>query len=506
MFRKVLIANRGEIAVRILRACRELGIRTVAVYSEADRRALHVRLADEAYSIGPASVRDSYLHIGRIVDAALASGAEAIHPGYGFLSENPEFAAACKEASIQFVGPPASAIAAMGDKVAARQLMQSAGVPIIPGTAHDLRDEEMMAEANRIGFPLFVKAAAGGGGRGMRLAYSSDDLERSLGAARREAMKAFGDDRVYLEKAVQGARHIEIQVLADTYGRTIHLGERDCSIQRRHQKLVEETPSPAVDEELRQRIGAIAVRAAEAVGYVNAGTVEFLLDLDRSFYFLEMNTRLQVEHPVTEVVTGVDIVKEQLRIAAGQPLRYRQEDIQSQGHAIECRITAEDPFNHFLPAGGRVIRLFQPSGPGVRLDTGIEEGTEVSTFYDSLLAKLVIWGESRAEAIQRMARALREYRIVGVPTSIPFHQWLMDHEAFRRGECDTTFLEDRFSLAEPDRQQNRPLAALIAVLLSHEQRQRARLAFAPCEEDNRGSAWKPAQSWKLAGRWELMGR
>ncbi|MGD9146256.1 MAG: biotin carboxylase N-terminal domain-containing protein, partial [Anaerolineae bacterium] len=349
MFRKVLIANRGEIAVRILRACRDLDIQTVAVYSEADRRSLHVRYADEAYPVGPALARKSYLRIDRILAAARESGAEAIHPGYGFLAENPEFASACQEAGITFVGPPASAIAAMGDKVAARRIMQQAGVPVIPGTGTDLRDAEIVAQGDQLGYPLFVKAAAGGGGKGMRLVQDRDELKRSLDAARREAQKAFGDDRVYLERAVRGARHVEIQVLADGHGGVIHLGERECSIQRRHQKLVEEAPSPAVSEDLRQRMGQVAVRAAEAVGYANAGTVEFLLDRDGSFYFLEMNTRLQVEHPVTESITGLDLVKEQLRIADGEPLGYRQEDIRIQGWAIECRITAEDPFNNFLP-------------------------------------------------------------------------------------------------------------------------------------------------------------
>ncbi len=505
MFEKVLIANRGEVAVRILRTCRELGIRTVAVYSEADRRALHVRYADEAYAIGPAPARDSYLRIDRILDAARASGAQAVHPGYGFLAENAEFADACAGAGVTFIGPPASAIAAMGDKVEARRRMQAAGVPVIPGTETDLRDEQILSEAEHVGFPLFIKAAAGGGGRGMRLVERVDQLERALGQARREALKAFGDDRVYLERAVQGARHVEIQVLADSQGRTIHLGERECSIQRRHQKLVEETPSPAVDADLRRRMGTVAVRAAEAVGYTNAGTVEFLLDRDRDFYFLEMNTRLQVEHPITEAVTGVDIVKEQLRLAAGEPLRYRQEEIRAQGHAIECRVTAEDPFNSFLPAGGRIVRLFQPSGPGVRVDGGIEEGLEVSTFYDSLLAKLVVWGDSREAALQRMAGALGEYRVVGLPTSIPFHQWVMGHEGFRRGEYDTSFLADHFSLAEPDREANRHLAALVAALLSHEQRQRARQMAPPSDEGDGGTGWRSDRAWKLVGRREAMG-
>lgn len=513
MLQKVVIANRGEIAVRILRACRELGIRTVAVYSEADRRSLHVRYADEAYAIGPALARDSYLRGDRIIDVARASRAQAIHPGYGFLAENAGFAAACADAGLVFVGPPPSAIAAMGDKVEARRRMKAAGVPVVPGTDTDLRDEEILAQAGRVGYPLFLKAAAGGGGKGMRLVERDEDLERALGQARREALKAFGDDRVYLERAVQGARHVEIQILADGQGSTIHLGERECSIQRRHQKLVEEAPSPAVDAVLRQRMGAIAVRAAEAVQYTNAGTVEFLLDQNHSFYFLEMNTRVQVEHAITEAITGLDIVKEQLRIAAGDPLRHRQADIRLAGHAIECRITAEDPFNGFLPAGGRIVRLFQPGGPGVRVDTGIQEGLEVSTFYDSLLAKLITWGETREEAIRRMAEALREYRIVGVPTSIPFHRWLMDDPEFLQGDYDTSTLQKRasshdgaFSLAEPDREANRPLAALVAAMLSHAGRHRPRQALTPCDDLPGSSAWRSASSWKLAGRWESMGR
>jgi acetyl-CoA carboxylase biotin carboxylase subunit len=508
MFEKVLIANRGEIAVRIIRACRELGVRTVAVYSEADRRALHVRYADEAYAVGPALARDSYLRVDRILDVARASGAEAVHPGYGFLAENSGFAAACAEADLAFIGPPASAIAAMGDKVEARRRMQAAGVPVIPGTDADLRDEQILGEAMRIGFPLFIKAAAGGGGKGMRLVKDPEGLERALGQARREALKAFGDGRVYLERAVPGARHIEIQVLADTYGSVIHLGERECSIQRRHQKLVEEAPSPAVDDELRQCMGAVAVRAAQAVHYTNAGTVEFLLDGNGGFYFLEMNTRLQVEHPITEAVTGVDIVKEQLRLASGEALRYQQPDIRPVGHAIECRITAEDPFNSFLPASGRIIRLFQPSGPGVRVDSGIEEGLEVATYYDSLLAKLVVWGEDREAAMGRLTGALAEYRIVGLPTSIPFHQWLIESEPFRRGDYDTSFLAEHFSLTAPDREAGRPLAALVAVLLRYDRRQQRRIAAAaiPCDEEGAGGGWRSDRAWKLAGRREAMGK
>lgn len=510
MFHKVLIANRGEIAVRILRACRELGLRTVAVYSDADRRALHVRYADEAYPIGPPLARESYLRIDRIVDVARQSGADAVHPGYGFLAENAAFAAACTEAGLTFVGPPAGAIAAMGDKVAARQLMGQAGVPIIPGTGTGLGDEAILGQADQIGFPLFIKAAAGGGGKGMRLVQSRGELARSLGAARREAMQAFGDDRVYLEKAVRGARHVEIQVLADAQGNIIHLGERECSIQRRHQKLVEESPSPAVDGDLRRRMGQVAIRAAAAVNYANAGTVEFLLDREGSFYFLEMNTRLQVEHPVTESVAGVDLVKEQLRIAAGEPLRYSQDKVQLRGWAIECRITAEDPFNDFLPASGRIIRLFQPNGPGIRLDSGIHEGLEVSLYYDPLLAKLIAWGTTRDEAIQRLRGALWEYRIVGVHTSLSFHQWVLESDAFVSGEYDTSFLEGYVPTA-PHPGEHRQLAAIVATLLSHQQRQRPRGMPAPCEEENAGSAWRPAgapgdRAWKLAGRWEALDR
>jgi acetyl/propionyl-CoA carboxylase alpha subunit len=448
--------------------------------------------------------RESYLRPDRILDAARKSGAEAIHPGYGFLAENPEFAAMCQAAGVTFIGPPAGAIAAMGDKVEARKVMHRAGVPIIPGTETELRDDEILGRAEGIGFPLFIKAAAGGGGKGMRLVESAADLDRSLGAARREALKAFGDDRVYLEKAVQGARHVEIQVLADLQGRAIYLGERECSIQRRHQKLVEEAPSPAVDDDLRRRMGEVAVRAAESVGYANAGTVEFLLDRDKVFYFLEMNTRLQVEHPITESITSVDIVKEQLHIAAGSPLRHRQADISVRGHAIECRITAEDPFNSFLPATGRIIRLYQPSGPGVRVDSGIHEGSEVSLFYDPLLAKLIVWGNTREQAIRRMQGALGEYRIVGVPTCIAFHQWVMGHDAFFGGEYDTSFLEDGFSLVEPDRGDQRHLAAIVATLLSHEQRQRQHLTAAPCDDGNGNGSGRPGQAWRLAGRREAM--
>lgn len=508
VFRKVLVANRGEIAIRILRACHALGIETVAVYSDADRTALHVRHADEAYHIGPAPAADSYLRMDRILDAAHQSGAEAIHPGYGFLSENPDFASACQESGLTFVGPPASAIAAMGDKVAARRVMEQASVPVIPGTGAGLCNAEMVDRATRIGFPLFVKAAAGGGGKGMRLVHTLSELESALDGARREARKAFGDDRVYLERAIEGARHVEIQVLADAQGHVIHLGERECSIQRRHQKLVEEAPSPALDEALRRQMGQVAVQAAEAVGYVNAGTVEFLLAADRSFYFLEMNTRLQVEHPVTESVTGVDIVKEQLRIAAGEPLNLAQDDIRVRGWAIECRITAEDPFNEFLPASGRIIRLAQPSGPGIRVDGGIYEGFESSLFYDPLLQKVIASGSSRQEAIQRMGQALRELRIVGLQTSTPFHQWVMSHERFLDGSYTTSFFQDHYSGASEQGSQER-LAAIVATLVSHAQRREAGLSPYPdggATNSPRVNKGHLEKAWKLAGRWEALGR
>ena len=382
MFKKVLVANRGEIAVRIIRACRELGIETVAVYSEADRRALHVRYADEAYLLGPAPSRESYLRADKILDIAKKSGADAIHPGYGFLAERDDFSAACEENGISFIGPKPSAIAAMGDKMTARNTVTSAGVPVVPGTEGEgaLSDEELLKIAPQIGFPLLIKATAGGGGKGMREVKSLEEMPTLLQSARREAESAFGNGNVYLEKLVEGARHIEIQILADSHGNVIHLGERECSLQRRHQKLLEEAPSAALSEELRAKMGAVAVKAAQAVNYINAGTIEFLLDKDNNFYFLEMNTRLQVEHPVTEMVTGIDIVKEQIRIARGRALSYTQDEIKFNGHAIECRINAEDPYNNFMPSTGRITHSLLPTGPGVRVDTGVYPGFEITPF------------------------------------------------------------------------------------------------------------------------------
>ncbi|HEY53457.1 MAG TPA: acetyl-CoA carboxylase biotin carboxylase subunit [Caldilineae bacterium] len=468
MFKKILIANRGEIAVRIIRACQERGISTVAVYSDADRTALHVRYADEAYHIGPPPARESYLRIDRLIEVAQASGADAIHPGYGFLAENAQFAAACGDAGVTFIGPTPAAIAAMGDKITARETVARAGVPLVPGSARDLSDDELAAAAAKLGYPVLVKASAGGGGKGMRLVHQPDELVSALAAARREAKAAFDDDSVYLEKVIEGARHVEIQILADMHGNVIHLGERECSIQRRHQKLVEESPSVVISEETRAKMGAIAVAAARAVDYVSAGTVEFLYDKDGNFYFLEMNTRLQVEHPVTELVTGVDIVKEMISIADGRRLRIKQEDVQMSGWAIECRITAEDPDNNFMPSSGKIIQLREPTGPGIRVESGIYEGAEVSLFYDPMIAKLIVWGENRAEAILRMRRALSEYRIAGVKTSIPFHLALMDTPRFQWGQFDTAFLETHVAPEVQDIDKQRRLAAIVGAMLLHE--------------------------------------
>lgn len=502
MFNKVLIANRGEIAVRVIRTCRELGIQTVAVYSEADRQALHVRFADEAYLLGPPPSRDSYLRGDKIIDFAKQSGAGAIHPGYGFLAERADFAQACQDAGLVFIGPKPSSIAAMGDKTIARKTVASAGVPIVPGTEGEgyLSNDELLAIAPQIGFPLLVKAAAGGGGKGMREVKSLEDMPALLDAARREAESSFGDGNVYLEKLVEGARHIEIQVLADSQGNVIHLGERECSIQRRHQKLLEESPSIFVgdDEELRQRMGQVAVQAAQAVEYTNAGTIEFLVDKDKNFYFLEMNTRLQVEHPVTEAVTGIDIVKEQVRVARGRSLSVSQEDVHMMGWAIECRINAEDPYSEFMPSTGQITHMLLPIGPGVRVDTGVYRGFEISPYYDSLISKLIVHGQTRAEAILRMRRALEEYRIVGVRTNIPFHQNLMDSHRFMAGQFDTRFVEERFSMEDAERlRATEPdIAAIMATLIAHQQTQRSTHVIRRSKRDT--------SNWKWLSRWERL--
>jgi acetyl-CoA carboxylase biotin carboxylase subunit len=502
MFKKVLIANRGEIAVRIIRACRELGIETVAVYSEADRSALHVRYADEAYLLGPAPSRESYLRADKILDIAIKSGATAIHPGYGFLAEREDFAAKCEEAGIKFIGPKPSSIAAMGDKAEARATVIKAGVPVVPGTEDvgNLTDDELLAKAPQIGFPLLIKATAGGGGKGMREVRSLEEMPTLLASARREAESSFGDGNVYLEKLVEGARHIEFQILADSFGNVIHLGERECSIQRRHQKLLEEAPSPFLNDDLRQRMGKVAVKAAQAVDYVNAGTIEFLVDKEGNYYFLEMNTRLQVEHPVTEMATGVDIVAEQIRIARGRQLSYTQEQIRFNGHAIECRINAEDPFNGFVPSTGRITHSLLPTGPGVRVDTGVYPGFEITPFYDPMIAKLIVWGETRAQAILRMRRALEEYRIVGVQTNIPFHQMLMDSHRFMGGQFDTRFVEERFSIedATESGESHAEIAAILATLVAHQESERSAHIVRRGERDT--------SNWKWVGRWERMHR
>jgi acetyl-CoA carboxylase biotin carboxylase subunit len=442
MFKKILIANRGEIAVRVVRACREMGIAPVAVYSDADRAALHVRMAEEAYAIGASPASESYLNIDRILAVARRCGAEALHPGYGFLSENANFAEACANFGIKFIGPPPFSMRIMGSKTMAREEMEKNGVPCVPGDSRTLESFEQAAEiALDIGYPVMLKAAAGGGGKGMRLVREPAELRLALETAQSEAERAFGANEVYVEKAVLNPRHIEVQILADEHGNTIHLGERECSIQRRHQKVLEESPSPAVDATLRKRMGEVAVKAASAVGYTNAGTVEFLVDKDKKFYFLEMNTRLQVEHPVTELVTGLDLVQLQIRIAANEKLPIKQEDVHFRGHAIECRIYAEDPDNQYLPSPGKITLLHEPSGPGVRMDSGVYEGWTVPTDYDPLLAKLTAYGESRDLAVSRSLRAVNEMFVGGIQTNVSLFRRILADPDFRAGKTDTGYLE-----------------------------------------------------------------
>ena len=497
-FGKVLIANRGEIAVRIIRACREMDIAPVAIYSEADAAALHVRLADEARLVGPPPSRESYLDIGRVIEAARASGADAIHPGYGFLAENAAFARACEEAGIAFIGPRSETIALMGEKTSARRLAVEAGVPVVPGTMGAAADADAIRrEADRIGFPVMLKAAAGGGGKGLRLVRSADELAAALERARSEARSAFGDDSVYLEKAILKPRHVEIQVLADAHGNAVHLFERECSIQRRHQKVVEESPSPAVSPALRERMGALAVALVKRASYVNAGTLEFLLDEDRNPYFLEMNTRLQVEHPVTEMVTGLDIVKLQIRIAQGERLPFAQSDLRQNGHAIECRVYAEDPDNGFLPSPGTIAALRVPGGPGIRDDSGVYEGAVVPIHYDPMVSKLVAHGASRDEAIRRLRRAVAEYTVLGIKTTLPLFERVLRHPAFVAGDFDTSFLQSVLPPPGPPADADWEAAVAAAAVLGYRDRRRA--AHAPAASSTEASAWRGA-SWRSAGR------
>jgi acetyl-CoA carboxylase biotin carboxylase subunit len=491
MIRKTLIANRGEVAVRVIRACRDLGIGSVAVYSTADRLAPHVLLADEAYPIGEAPSARSYLRADALIETALAAGCDAIHPGYGFLSERAFFAAAVEEAGLVFIGPPASAIEAMGDKTQARRRMIDAGVPVVPGTAEPLPDSaSAVAQAEGIGFPVMLKAAAGGGGKGMRVVRKVDELPRAFESASKEAESAFGDGSMYLEKFLERPRHIEIQVLADAHGTVVHLGERECSIQRRHQKMIEEAPSPAVTPALRAAMGEAAVAAARAVGYRNAGTIEFLYE-NGEFWFLEMNTRIQVEHPVTEMVTGLDLVKWQILVAGGEPLSFGQADVRMDGHAIECRITSEDPYAGFLPSTGRIERLALPSGPGVRWDGGIAEGYEVSLHYDPMLAKLIAHGPTRDAAIDRMRRALHELSVIGVETSAPFHRRVMDEADFRAGNLDIRYVESHAALLDGALDDETvQVVALAAALAEEESRRRRSTRRAPDQAAAGPGGWR----------------
>jgi acetyl-CoA carboxylase, biotin carboxylase subunit len=508
MLKKVLVANRGEIAVRVMRACREMGIASVAVYSDVDRAALHVTHADEAYAIGPAAARESYLNIDKILDVARRSNSDAIHPGYGFLSENPRFARACADAGIKFIGPPSTAMELMGSKTRARQAMQAAGVPFVPGSSKGLTFKEAEELAAKIGYPVMIKAAAGGGGKGMRLVQTAAELKSGFETAQSEAQRSFNDSEVYLEKYIQNPRHIEIQVLADEHGNVVFLGERECSVQRRHQKVIEEAPSAIVDEDLRQRMGAVAVQAAKSAGYTNAGTVEFLVDAQRNFYFLEMNTRLQVEHPVTELVTGLDLVHLQLRIASGEKLPFRQQDVILRGHAIECRIYAEDPDNNFFPSPGKIQRLVRPSGPGIREDSGVYEGWNVPLDYDPMLSKLIAFAPDRAIAIARMERALDEYFIGGIKTNLGLFRRILRHPDFIAAKIDTGFLDRLLSQPAalekraPESTHNKQhVAAIAAALFTAIQAAKAN-GKAPAE-----IAGTPGvTAWKEAARKESVGR
>jgi len=499
LFKKVLVANRGEIAVRIIKTCQEMGIKTVAIYSKVDKDAIHVHLADETVNLGDPTPIESYLNIPKIIKIAQDTGSEAIHPGYGFLAENPDFAQSCSDVDIKFIGPESEVIGLMGDKIAAKKTMEKAGVPVIPGY-HGLKQDNatLVKEGNKIGFPLLVKATAGGGGKGMRIVYNEDILEQSIESAKRESKSAFGDDSVFLEKYLDKPRHIEFQILADEHGNTIHLFERECSVQRRHQKIIEETPSPVMTPELREKMGRAAVTTAEAVGYTNAGTVEFMVDGDLNFYFMEMNTRLQVEHPITEATTGIDLAKWQLRIASGNKLTLKQKDIIQRGHSIECRIYAEDPSNGFLPSTGILEKVEPPKGPNIRDDSGIFTGMEVTPYYDPLLAKLVVYAENREECLNKMKWALSRYVVLGVTTNIAFLKEVLEHEEFRKGNITTHFIDDYFKDWTVTKD-GLPIDAIIALAVydtMHTKR----------EEIVRYKEADPHSPWKHVGRWRVSGR
>ena len=496
MFKKVLIANRGEIAVRIIKACQEMGIKTVAVYSEVDKDAPHVHLADETVNIGDPTPIESYLNIPKIIEVTQEVGAEAIHPGYGFLAENPDFAKACDDKGIKFIGPNPKVISLMGDKIAAKKTMEQAEVPVIPGYHGPKQDtSSLIKEGKKIGFPLLVKAAAGGGGKGMRIVHSENTLAESIEGAKRESKSSFGDDTVFLEKYLDKPRHIEFQILADEHGKTIHLFERECSIQRRHQKIIEEAPSPVVTSKLRKKMGDAAVKAAETVGYTNAGTVEFMVDGDLNFYFMEMNTRLQVEHPITEMTTGIDLAKWQLRIASGMNLTLKQSELLQRGHAIECRIYAEDPSNGFLPSIGTLKKVESPTGPNVRDDTGIYSGMKVTPYYDPMLAKLVVSSENRAESINKMIWALSRYVVLGVTTNIPFLKEVLDHKEFRKGNITTHFIDEHFKdwMVTKD---GLPIDAIIALAVYDSMHSKRQEVVRYKEAD-------PHSPWKQVGRWRM---
>lgn len=497
MFQKLLVANRGEIAVRIMRACRDLGISSVAMFSDADRQSMHVRYATEAYYLGPSPAHESYLNIERIIDLAKRAKVDAVHPGYGFLAENPEFARACGEAGLTFVGPTPEAMRMLGNKIEARRIMRASGIPVVAGTDRIVDPELAVEAAREIGYPILVKAAAGGGGRGIRHVSSEAELRNAIEAAANEAQTAFGEGGVYLEKYLSPVRHIEVQVIADHHGNIVALGERECSIQRRHQKMIEECPSPGVDDFLRDRLMWAALTAAHVANYRNVGTVEFLVDRDKNYYFLEMNTRLQVEHPVTEMVSGVDLVADQINVAAGEMLPYTQETVPRRGWAIECRIVAENPRANFVPSVGVVAFAREPAGPGVRVESALYDGFEVSIFYDPLVAKVTAWGRDRAEAIRRMRRALAEFKIIGVETNVQFHVQVMQNEAFLRGDLDTGFLEEHFDPRYEQPIEGEDAALIAAALLS--------VSRTSAAARNHTAPATTGGAWRLSGRRALMG-